>query len=325
MGQTIFEAINGRDYIVIQGFTLRRRDRVRRGQPLVDVSYAFLDPRVRLDERRRRHDCRRRPRPTRSAAADERPASGATRCATSCASAPRWSGWSSSRSCSSSRSSPTSSRRTTRTHVDARHRRRTQPSRAAPPCIHLLGCPRGPVRSTSSGLDGNIRDVFSRVVLRRPGLAAGRVRHRRLRDRHRHAPRRRRGLRRRARRQRAHAARWTCSWPSPACSSRSPIVTVLGPGLFNAQLAIGIVAIPIYARVMRASVLSIREQDFVTASRALGESSRGHPARAGSCPNALTPLIVQGTLGIGGGDPGGRGALVPRARRPAAARPSGAR
>ena len=77
------------------------------------------------------------------------------------------------------------------------------------------------------------------------------------------------------------------------------IVTVLGTGLVNAMLAIGIVSIPIYARVMRASVLSVRETDFVTASRALGESSGGILTRR-ILPNALTPLIVQGTLGIGG-------------------------
>ncbi len=67
--------------------------------------------------------------------------------------------------------------------------------------------------------------------------------------------------------------------------------------LFNAMLAIGFVAIPVYARVMRASVLSIRERDFVTASRALGESDGGILLRR-VLPNALTPLIVQGTLGI---------------------------
>jgi len=71
----------------------------------------------------------------------------------------------------------------------------------------------------------------------------------------------------------------------------------LGDPLFNAMLAIGVVAIPVYARVMRASVLSIRERDFVTASRALGDSSAGILLRR-VLPNALTPLIVQGTLGI---------------------------
>jgi peptide/nickel transport system permease protein len=48
---------------------------------------------------------------------------------------------------------------------------------------------------------------------------------------------------------------------------------------------------------MRASVLSVREQDFVTASRALGESSRGILLRR-VLPNSLTPVVVAGTLGI---------------------------
>ena len=85
----------------------------------------------------------------------------------------------------------------------------------------------------------------------------------------------------------------------PALVLAIAIVVVLGPGLINAQYAIAIVAIPVYARVMRASVLSIKERDFVTASRALGESSIGILWRR-ILPNALTPLIVQGTLGIAG-------------------------
>ena len=52
-------------------------------------------------------------------------------------------------------------------------------------------------------------------------------------------------------------------------------IPFLDDPLFNAMFAIGIVAIPVYARVMRASVLSVRERDFVTASRALGESGPG--------------------------------------------------
>jgi ABC-type dipeptide/oligopeptide/nickel transport system permease subunit len=82
-----------------------------------------------------------------------------------------------------------------------------------------------------------------------------------------------------------------------AVSFQSLELPFLGDSLFNAMLAIGIVAIPVYARVMRASVLSIRERDFVTASRALGDSARGILLRR-VLPNALTPLIVQGTLGI---------------------------
>ena len=77
------------------------------------------------------------------------------------------------------------------------------------------------------------------------------------------------------------------------------IVTVLGTSLINAQLAIGIVAIPIYARVMRASVLSIKERDFVVASRALGAPTRAILSRR-ILPTALPPLLVQGTLGIAG-------------------------
>ena len=75
------------------------------------------------------------------------------------------------------------------------------------------------------------------------------------------------------------------------------IVTVLGPGLINALLAIGIVSIPSYARVVRGSVLSIREMDYVSASRALGGNTYEILFKR-ILPNALTPLIVQGTLGI---------------------------
>lgn len=75
------------------------------------------------------------------------------------------------------------------------------------------------------------------------------------------------------------------------------IVTVLGKGLINALLAIGIVSIPRFARLIRASVLSTKELDYVAASRALGAS----PIRLlfqRILPNSITPLIVQGTLGI---------------------------
>ncbi len=75
------------------------------------------------------------------------------------------------------------------------------------------------------------------------------------------------------------------------------IVAVLGPGLRNALLAIAIVTLPAYARVMRASVLSIKELDYVAASRALGASNlRILLVRV--LPNALTPIVVLATLGI---------------------------
>jgi peptide/nickel transport system permease protein len=77
------------------------------------------------------------------------------------------------------------------------------------------------------------------------------------------------------------------------------IVTVLGPDLLNALIAIAVVSIPVYARLTRASVLSVKEMEFVTAARALGY----HPIQlmlGQIFPNTVTPLIVQGTLDIGG-------------------------
>ncbi|RLD01844.1 MAG: ABC transporter permease, partial [Chloroflexi bacterium] len=75
------------------------------------------------------------------------------------------------------------------------------------------------------------------------------------------------------------------------------IVAVLGHGLQNALLAIAIVSIPVYARVVRASVLSVKEQEYVAASLALG-GSQMHILFRRILPNAVSPLIVQGTLGI---------------------------
>jgi peptide/nickel transport system permease protein len=75
------------------------------------------------------------------------------------------------------------------------------------------------------------------------------------------------------------------------------IVSVLGPGLQNALIAIAVVSIPAYARVTRAQVLSIKETDFVAASKALGASGRQIIVRR-VLPNALTPLVVLATLGV---------------------------
>jgi len=75
------------------------------------------------------------------------------------------------------------------------------------------------------------------------------------------------------------------------------IVSVLGPGLRNALIAIAVVSIPAYARVMRAQVLSIKETEFVSASLALGASPAQLLLRR-VVPNALTPLVVLATLGI---------------------------
>jgi ABC-type dipeptide/oligopeptide/nickel transport system permease subunit len=77
------------------------------------------------------------------------------------------------------------------------------------------------------------------------------------------------------------------------------VVAVLGPSLNNAMLAVGIVSIPQYARLVRASVLSIREQDYVTAARALGAGDARIVLTA-ILPNCVAPLTVQSTLGMAG-------------------------
>jgi len=83
----------------------------------------------------------------------------------------------------------------------------------------------------------------------------------------------------------------------PALILAIAIVTLIGPSLVNALTAVIIVSIPLYARLTRSAVLTTREQDYVTASRALGESSSGILRRR-VIPNSVTPLIVAGSLGI---------------------------
>jgi ABC-type dipeptide/oligopeptide/nickel transport system permease subunit len=75
------------------------------------------------------------------------------------------------------------------------------------------------------------------------------------------------------------------------------IVAILGPGLLNMLYAIAFVSIPAYARIVRASVLAAKEMDYTLAARAIGCSSSRILFRH-IMPNCLTPIIVQGTLGI---------------------------
>ncbi|MBI5297746.1 MAG: ABC transporter permease [Chloroflexi bacterium] len=163
------------------------------------------------------------------------------------------------------------------------------------PCIHLFGCPADQPQHIL-GTDGNIRDEFSRLLFGSRlslmvglatvsfAIAIGTVL--------------------------GALSGYFGGWVDnlimrimdvllafPSLLLAIAIVTVLGPGLINALLAIGIVSIPSYARVVRASVLSVREMDYVSATRALGGNTNQILFHR-ILPNALTPLIVQGTLGI---------------------------
>ena len=63
------------------------------------------------------------------------------------------------------------------------------------------------------------------------------------------------------------------------------------------MLAIGISSIPGYARIVRASVLTVKDEEFIEAARAIGVSD-GRIIMKHIIPNALAPVIVQGTLGV---------------------------
>jgi len=76
------------------------------------------------------------------------------------------------------------------------------------------------------------------------------------------------------------------------------IVAYLGPGLRNAMIAIGIINIPRFARIVRASVMEEFEKDYVTAARAVGASNRRIIFNA-IFPNCVAPIIVQASLGFG--------------------------
>ena len=75
------------------------------------------------------------------------------------------------------------------------------------------------------------------------------------------------------------------------------IVTILGPGLGNAMIAVAIVTLPHYVRLMRAAVLSEASKDYVVASRVSGAGLMRQMFIT-VLPNCLAPLIVQATLGF---------------------------
>ena len=77
------------------------------------------------------------------------------------------------------------------------------------------------------------------------------------------------------------------------------IVAVLGPSLMNVMIAVGVGSVPIYARLVRAQVLSLKEREYVESARACGAV----PLRivfVHILPNSLSPLIVMSSLGIAG-------------------------
>ncbi|MDQ3812044.1 MAG: ABC transporter permease [Chloroflexota bacterium] len=81
----------------------------------------------------------------------------------------------------------------------------------------------------------------------------------------------------------------------PALLLAISITAALGPDIRNAMIAIGVVAIPVYARLTRGQVLSLREREYVTAARAIGVPPQ-RIALLHILPNIANPLIVQATL-----------------------------
>ena len=83
----------------------------------------------------------------------------------------------------------------------------------------------------------------------------------------------------------------------PAILLAIVIVTILGPSLTNLMIAIGLVTVPQYARLVRGQVLKLRQQEFVTAARALGVPNIRIVTRY-ILPNCLPVLVVQSTFSI---------------------------
>ncbi|MBS7526327.1 ABC transporter permease [Fusibacter paucivorans] len=75
------------------------------------------------------------------------------------------------------------------------------------------------------------------------------------------------------------------------------IAATLGPGIVNVMIAVGISSVPGYARLVRASVMSLRDQEFIEAARSIGANDARIILRH-ILPNCLAPIIVQATMSI---------------------------
>lgn len=85
----------------------------------------------------------------------------------------------------------------------------------------------------------------------------------------------------------------------PAMVIALALSAAMGPGLGNAMIALGSVSVPMYARLVRGQALSLRERDFVRASRALGAGTF-HQLRFNIIPNLLPAVVVFMTFHLGG-------------------------
>ena len=77
------------------------------------------------------------------------------------------------------------------------------------------------------------------------------------------------------------------------------LMTVLGQGLFNVILAVGVANIPGFARVVRGQVLSVKQEEYIEVTRSLG-ARNGRIIFQHILPNSIAPLIVYGTMSIAG-------------------------
>lgn len=76
------------------------------------------------------------------------------------------------------------------------------------------------------------------------------------------------------------------------------ILAMLGPSLTNAMVAVGLSAVPVYARTARAATLGVRAMDYVEAARAMGAGDRRILTRH-VLPNMISPIVVLATAGVG--------------------------